>query len=496
MKYSRKNESNIVLISLCPKCNDYPHFIFDEDKPKEVLVQCKQCGYNQNIPISNYLNLMNITCKEANENKNQFDLCEEKKLHKQKAKNNKKANSNNEKLQKGFDHINKYCYELKNNKLNDLIEQINQLEFSYQSFSTTNNNILQLLQVIYNCYITNSSNDALTYNKDYIDYIQIEQFNNDEHSINSLIEYYNNYHLIKKTCIDISNIKNIKTIKKHTSTVNSILLLFDGRLASCSDDKTIKIHNIKNNYQCDMIIKTKHSNIVTDICQTQNGKLVSCSKDKTFKIWTIFKTSYECDYIINDAHYDYIDKVISLTNNRMASCSWDKTIRIWNSDSFELIKILEGHTFIVRSVIQLKGKDILLSGSNDNTLRIWNLSTYQCIGIVTKVYCYYKNSMIEIEDNKVIVGGVGELAIVNIEKCIIEKRIESKQMKVVLSLIMLKDNNIICGSDEGFLHLFDKNSHTIMTNSIKAHTRSINSLVNIDEHHFISCSNEIKIWKY
>ena len=37
------------------------------------------------------------------------------------------------------------------------------------------------------------------------------------------------------------NIKEVKTFTEHTDNVNSLLRLKDGRVASCSDDKTIKI---------------------------------------------------------------------------------------------------------------------------------------------------------------------------------------------------------------------------------------------------------------
>ena len=55
--------------------------------------------------------------------------------------------------------------------------------------------------------------------------------------------------------VDINNINNMKTINEHSDYVNSLLLLSDGRLASCSDDKTIKIYNINNNYHCDITLE-------------------------------------------------------------------------------------------------------------------------------------------------------------------------------------------------------------------------------------------------
>ena len=47
--------------------------------------------------------------------------------------------------------------------------------------------------------------------------------------------------------------ENIKTISEHSDTVNSLLLLKDKRVASCSFDKTIRIFNPSNDYHCDSI---------------------------------------------------------------------------------------------------------------------------------------------------------------------------------------------------------------------------------------------------
>ena len=133
----------------------------------------------------------------------------------------------------------------------------------------------------------------------------------------------------KKTelIVDINAITFITTITDIKSYVHSLLLLSDGRLASCSDDNGIRIYNIKNDYHCDFILEG-HTDYVTYISQLDNNKLISCSSDKAIKIWSITQSSYQCDYTIKNAHTSNLFKLISLTNNRMASISYDKTIKI------------------------------------------------------------------------------------------------------------------------------------------------------------------------
>ena len=72
----------------------------------------------------------------------------------------------------------------------------------------------------------------------------------------------------------------MKTFTEHTDNVNSLLRLKDGRVASCSDDKTIKIFEPSNDYHCDQVIK-RHNDSITSICQLDDGTIVSCSYDRT-----------------------------------------------------------------------------------------------------------------------------------------------------------------------------------------------------------------------
>ena len=188
--------------------------------------------------------------------------------------------------------------------------------------------------------------------------------------------YYNGYN-IRIESVKIEDVKSIKTITDHTDYyVNSLLHLKDGRVASCSEDNTIRIYDPSNDYHCDQVIErhSEDSEGILSICQLDDGTIVSCSDDHSIMIG---------DYTIKNAHDHYIWKVITLPNNRIASCSVDMTIKIWKSNppySDIPIKVLTGHwDYVVNSLLYIKERDIVISGSYDMTLRLWNMSTYQCI---------------------------------------------------------------------------------------------------------------------
>ena len=203
--------------------------------------------------------------------------------------------------------------------------------------------------------------------------------------------------MINNTNVQSCNVKSkieevecIKTITEHIYSVFFLLLLKDKRLTSCSYDNTIRIFDPSNDYHCNQVIYYNSEGILS-ICELEDGTIVSCSQDKSRIIG---------DYTIHNAHDNGISKVIALPNNRIASCSWDNTIKIWKSNppycDTPLI-VLKGHSHWVNSILYLKEKDIMISGSNDNALRLWNMSTYQCITVIEGVECYWTNSLYQIK---------------------------------------------------------------------------------------------------
>ena len=74
--------------------------------------------------------------------------------------------------------------------------------------------------------------------------------------INKVIQYFHDYNIIEMKNLNYKEITEVKTIKAHTKAVNSLLLLKDKCIASCSDDGTVRIYDSLNDYACDKDIKT------------------------------------------------------------------------------------------------------------------------------------------------------------------------------------------------------------------------------------------------
>ena len=263
------------LLALCPECNNYQLLTLNQYQPKDIFIQCAHCEYNQYNSLHKYLYQLNtITHIEGNDNDNKCNthnqiynkyciqcklyLCNQCTIH----ESHKVISLDNiisttyitNKVNEGYNHINIYCNELKKDKINHYINKINQLEYTYQSFLTVNNDILDIIMRIINNYNNNRYNYYTRENIiNIINYKEIKIYNCND--TKELINYYNNYNILIEHIVDINNIINIKTINKHSKDIPSLLLLSDGRLASCSFDKTIKIYNMNDNYHCDITLE-------------------------------------------------------------------------------------------------------------------------------------------------------------------------------------------------------------------------------------------------
>ena len=107
-------------------------------------------------------------------------------------------------------------------------------------------------------------------------------------------------------------------------------------------------------------------------------------------------------------------------------------------------------------------------------------------------------SLYQIDKDRVIVGGYDSFCIVNIDKCVIEKRIKDESLGFVYCFLKLRDNKtILCGCGYGRFCFYDMNTEQYkITND--NHCYAISDLLLIDDNTFLSCSSDttIKVWRY
>ena len=200
--------------------------------------------------------------------------------------------------------------------------------------------------------------------------------------------------------IKIWDRRNGTVLKTHSvgSGIMKIIQIAENVLCLATKKGKISIWNIEKGIQIGSI--EAHSDVVKDIVKVKNGQLASCSNDKLIKIWEIGRllssdrnnphsvggsqsqsAPKECKMKLQ-GHTDWVDVLSPLSAHRLASGSYDHTIRIWDLSSGLCLKTLSDHAGYVHSLLPLRDGR-LVSASGDSYLMIWNMITYQCMSTIS-----------------------------------------------------------------------------------------------------------------
>lgn len=230
------------------------------------------------------------------------------------------------------------------------------------------------------------------------------------------------------------------------SGVTSIVCLIEEKIAFSTKNIVI-IFNLLSKQG---LLVLEHQDIVNNICEISYELIGSCSRDKTIRIWN--STTGKCLQILKN-HNDSVNKVI-MVDKKLISCSTDKTARVWclKGSFFEECKI-QFHTEDITSVINLKGKTILVfsTGEKDRFIFFWDIKKSKTIKIIYDIFSKSSNGLFELDEKKLLVGGLETVSVINSDTFEVEQYIQSNYLKDVSSFVQLNDGSIICGCQDGYL---------------------------------------------
>ncbi len=288
-----------------------------------------------------------------------------------------------------------------------------------------------------------------------------------------------------------------RTLEGHTYGVISVCLLPGNKLASASQDNTIKIWDL-NSGKCE---QTLEDHKVRSVCALPDNKLASVSWGETTKIIKIWNlTSGKCEQTLT-GHEDSVNSVCALPGNKLASASADKTIRIWDLTLNKCTTVLESDTQ-VDSVCSVSLGNKLAYTTQDGKIRIWDLNSNKCI---IALRTGRVESMCVLPGNK-LASSAGRIIIIwnltlsdeapaksDSGKC--EVALQSDAI-LILKICSLPGNKLASSyRTSGIIEIWDLNKRQVTT-SLEGHKGQPTSLCASPENKLISASFDktIKIW--
>jgi WD40 repeat protein len=187
---------------------------------------------------------------------------------------------------------------------------------------------------------------------------------------------YNHINIWKmKADSDPECIKSINTYEG-CKFINKLFLLSDLNIA-CSarfdESFRILILDSKNEYNCIQNF-LGHIQMINDLVSLPYNRIASGSNDETIKIWDLDKGN--CIKALT-GHKHWITSLIFIErDNSLISGSHDGSIKIWEVNDFHCLKTIQIKNGI-RNLLLLPGGYFASSGYN--SVKIWDIKNCECI---------------------------------------------------------------------------------------------------------------------
>ncbi|MFI5460795.1 MAG: protein kinase [Isosphaerales bacterium] len=196
--------------------------------------------------------------------------------------------------------------------------------------------------------------------------------------------------------------QEIRTLKGHANGVTSVAFSPDGqRLASTGEHGQVKVWDAATGQEIRTLMG--HTRSVYSVAYSSDGqRLASASADSTVKVWDA-ETGQET-LTLNGYTGPVNSVAFSPDGQRLASSSWGRPVKLWDAKTGQKImtaaelhelqardaevklwdartgreiRILKGHTMVVKSVAYSPDGQRLASASQDGTVKVWDSATGQ-----------------------------------------------------------------------------------------------------------------------
>ena len=420
--------------------------------------------------------------------------------------------SDNTLLHQGDIHVNRIraqIYAFTDVRIGEIFDEINKLENDkFKLLKEQKKLQIEFTILDRKKYITICLNDDISNN----DYIRtIKELKEQIKDKNNRIKIYEEIFSKQKKIKGLKGLKGIlgdsansifknpkHVLQYHTEPIFCTAVLKDGRIATGSKDKEIIVFNNKT-FKPDLTIK-EHNGVVVNMIELSTGYLASCSEDKTIKIYDVGLKTYKVIQTLKD-HTGWVSKIIELNNKQLVSCSKDKTLIFYNKDK-DGIKYKKDFSITTNGwngpVIQTKDNEICYYESNEDTICFYDFIKKKTNKTMSNITVTAFNSLLMLTKELLLICRYNKITVMNVYTYNIVRSIDVPDSDWISSVIRFNKDQIVTADENKRIILWkiEGDNLRMITKNSTAHDGCIFSLTKLPNGTILSggldCS--AKIW--
>ena len=286
-----------------------------------------------------------------------------------------------------------------------------------------------------------------------------------------------------------------KTYMNPKSKVFIVNSISDGRLALCCEYGVIQILDLST-MEIDIMIEEPNE-IYIEMNTFSDNRVILASAQGKMSLFKIKDNTYEKLAQIDTNTNAWIIKVIILNDYTLCSITRNNKILFFESEElYRELKVIETNERLCSIYQMKKNKDNLICFYNDDSKHLFELNTYTVVKSIYNVECYSRRSMLEISDDKMLIGGENKISLFNVKIFQIESIIVNSQFDRIESFLSLDDKTVVigCGNlNNGNVIVIEIEKYSIIDRIDNVHTINVDTLGRIDDAMFVSSSWDHKI---
>lgn len=170
----------------------------------------------------------------------------------------------------------------------------------------------------------------------------------------------------------------LTTLKRHKGEVRCVSFSIDGNsIISSSDDSTIRIWDCSTGLT-KQILRGRSDIAIFVVALADGKRLLSdgIDEDRSIKLWDI--QTGACLKTIKTKQTIWT-AAVNANGTRAVISDCDDKLTLWDLEVPKFLASLNGHSGTVNSVQMTTDQQFAVSGGDDKTVKIWNLTTAKCV---------------------------------------------------------------------------------------------------------------------